>query len=264
MRHRGFRLIVASSTLLFLALFPTTTGTVYSQVGPDAKYIILMIADGWGEKHREATNKYTGTTPSYQQTGTGWTKHWMSTFPAGGSYNPGQAWSNFNYVLQGFTDSAAAATALYTGLKTQNGRITVSPNGANRFLSIGEKAKTLGRSVGAVSSVPLSHATPGAWSSHNLDRANGYAIADEAFFGNPNTTGQPSEPFYAGGKGPTLPPIDVLVGDRRTNYVNDAIRNTLVSDGIYSVVERVAGQDGGANLVGCSQQSQRYQIGGPF
>ena len=264
MKHCASRVIVASWALLFLAVFPTTIGKVYSQAGPSAKYIILMVADGWGEKQIEATNKYTGNTPSYQQSGAGWSKHWISTFPSGGSYNSTQAWSNFTYVLQNPTDSAAAATALYTGLKTQNARITASPDGASRFVSIGEKAKTVGKSVGAVSSVPLSHATPGAWTSHNRDRSNGYAIADEALFGNPNTTGQPSDPFYAGGLGPTLPSVDVLIGDRRTNYVNDTIRNTLVSDGVYEVVEGVAGQDGGANLLAAANDSNVTKLAGLF
>ena len=223
-----------------------------------------MVADGWGDKQIEATNKYRGTTPSYQQSGTGWTKHWMTTFPSGGSYNSAQAWSNFSYVLQDPTDSAAAATALYTGLKTQNARISSSANGSNRLFSIGEKAKSLGKSVGAVSSVPLSHATPGAWTSHNADRVNGYAIADEALFGNPNTTGQPTAPFYAGGLGPTLPTVDVLVGDRRTNYVNDAIRNTLVNDGVYDVVERASGQDGGANLLTAAGDPSVTKLAGLF
>ena len=264
MRYNGFRIVVFCGIFVFLAILPSSTAEVYSQAGPSAKYIILMVADGWGEKQIEATNKYTGNTPSYQQSGAGWSKHWISTFPSGGSYNSTQAWSNFTYVLQNPTDSAAAATALYTGLKTQNARITASPDGASRFVSIGEKAKTVGKSVGAVSSVPLSHATPGAWTSHNRDRSNGYAIADEALFGNPNTTGQPSDPFYAGGLGPTLPSVDVLIGDRRTNYVNDTIRNTLVSDGVYEVVEGVAGQDGGANLLAAANDSNVTKLAGLF
>jgi alkaline phosphatase len=223
-----------------------------------------MIADGWGQKQIEATNKYNGNTPLYQQSGAGWSKHWLSTFPSGGSYSPTQAWSSFNYVLQNPTDSAGAATALYTGSKTQNFRISTSGNGTNRLFSIGEKAKTLGKSVGAVSTVPVSHATPGAWTSHNADRVNGYAIADEGFFGNPNATGQSSEPFYAGGFGPTLPPVDVLIGDRRTNYVNNTIRDTIVSDGIFELVERASGQDGGANLLAAANDPNVTKLAGLF
>ena len=46
----------------FLLLIPGREA-VY---GENAKYIILMISDGWGAKHIEATNKYTGTIPLYQ------------------------------------------------------------------------------------------------------------------------------------------------------------------------------------------------------
>ena len=107
----------------------------------------------------------------------------MSHFPFGGSYDTNLAWSDFNYVLQGaITDSAAAATALYAGVKTENGRISVTVGGADRLYTIGEKARFLIKGVGAVSTVPVSHATPGAWTSHNDSRGNGYAIADEGFF----------------------------------------------------------------------------------
>ena len=72
-----------------------------------------MIADGWGAKQIEATSQYTGTPPVYQTDIANWTEYWMSTFPAGGSYDTTQAWTDFNYGLQGaITESAAAASAL--------------------------------------------------------------------------------------------------------------------------------------------------------
>ena len=197
---------------LILAFSLLAAGEGYG--APKAKYIILMIADGNGPKHIEAANAYTGTTPSYQ-VDPAWTQHWVSTFPSGSNYDTTQAWTNFNYVLGGVTDSSAAATALYTGVKTANGRVAVTQDAGNRLFSIGEIAKSMGKAVGAVTTVPVSHATPGTWTSHNDARSNGYAISDEAFFENPNTTGSPSEAYYGGGRGPTFPSVDVLIGDGR-------------------------------------------------
>jgi alkaline phosphatase len=226
---------------------------VHAQNPPMAKYIILMIADGWGARHIEATNKYTGVPPSYQ-TDPLWTNYYMSTWPYGYGYDPSAYWpaphgtgaGNFNYVVEHddvadlptFNDSAAAASTLYTGVKTEYGRVSVSHDDGFRLFTIGEKAKLLNRAVGAVSNVPVSHATPAAWIAHNDSRNNAYAIADEGFFGDPNITGS-AAPWngYEGGHGATTPTVDVLIGDGRDGFVNNAIRSKLNSDGIYEVVD---------------------------
>ncbi|GJQ57250.1 MAG: hypothetical protein SCALA701_00510 [Candidatus Scalindua sp.] len=231
------------------------------------KNIILMISDGCGIKHEEATNAYTGTTPAYQS-GSAWKKHWISTYHSGGSYNGNTAWSNFNYIkaIGSRTDSAAAATALYTGTKTLRKRISVSTEDT-RLFTIGEKAKAKNMAVGAVSSVPVSHATPGAWTSHNSDRLNGYAIADEGFFENPNTTGSGGN--YSGGKGLTSPRSEVIIGEGFNNgYVNTAIRNLLASEsgnlGKHKLVKWSSNQDGGSALLAQANNSNVTRLAGLF
>jgi len=57
------------------------------------------------------------------------------------------------------TDSAAAATALYSGHKVNNGAINVLPNGSPVF-SIAHAAKQAGLSVGVLTTTRLTHATP--------------------------------------------------------------------------------------------------------
>jgi hypothetical protein len=94
----------------------SSDNTVFGRSSVDqgnARFVILMICDGWGAQHIEVANQYLGTPPSYQSSPE-WTKLWMATFPAGGSYDQALAWSDFTYPLQGATDSAAAATAMYT------------------------------------------------------------------------------------------------------------------------------------------------------
>lgn len=238
---------------------------------PRAAYVILMIADGWSIKHIEATNAYIGSTPGYQS----WDRYFVSTYPAGGSYDPAQAWSDFGYVMSGYTDSAAAATALYTGVKTANGRISVSANGAERLYTISEKARDLGKGAGAVTTVYISHATPAAWEAHNSSRGNGYAIADEGFWGDPNTTGTLFTSIYYGGSyGPTLPPLDVLIGAGHPNwngshYVNWTMRDKLAAESgqpaAFTFVERIAGSlDGGARLLAAAQNPEVARLAGLF
>lgn len=73
-----------------------------------------------------------------------------------------------------YTDSSSAATALYTGRKTLNGRINKDWQSEIDFVSIAQIADRQGRSTGAVSTVQASHATPAAVWSHVASR-NSYA-----------------------------------------------------------------------------------------
>ncbi len=261
-----FGLKLYAFVLCSFLVFASDTDYVKAQT-PVAKNIILMIADGWGAKQIEATNDYTNSSPTYQ-TSSSYKKFWMSTYPVGGSYNSFQAWSNFNYPTQAFTDSAAAASALYSGTKTDIGNISVSTGDANRLFAIGEKAKQLGKAVGAVSTVAVSHATPGAWTSHNDVRSNGYAIADEAFFGDPNTTGSASAPLYGGGHGSTFPIADVVIGSSGSAYINNAIFNKLKNEsgqpGKHVFVERKTGVDGGTALLNEANKSTTKKLAGLF
>jgi alkaline phosphatase len=247
-----------------------TTAQPILPTAPTAKYIILLVADGWGAKQIEAAVNYSGSTPTYQT----WPTYWVSTYAAGGSYDPAQAWSNFNYLLTNPTDSAAAATALFTGQKTANGRVSVNSSATDRLVTLSERAQQMGHASGAVSTVQISHATPGAWMAHNDARGNGYAIADEGLWGDPNTTGNPGiSTYYNGGHGPTQP-LDVLIGGghptwQSSAYVNAAIRDKLATEngqpGEFVFVERLAGSnDGGARLLTAANLNTTTRLAGLF
>jgi len=276
-RHGDFELYAPSRTLA-PAPAParhrsaTTTSqqksTPVSTDAAQARFVILMVCDGWGPLHIEATNQHSGTTPSYQLNSE-WIQLWMSTFPADGEYDGAAAWSDFTYPLQGATDSAAAATAMYTGLKTQNGRITVDAEGTTRLENVAERARRRSMAVGAVTTVPVSHATPGALTSHNLARSNTYAIADELFFGDPNSTGTVVvDPRYGGGFGSTFPVTDVVIGDRSTSYLHTGQRDRLLADsgmpGRHVLVEGVSDIDGGAALLDAAADPTTRMLVGLF
>ena len=69
------------------------------------------------------------------------------------------------------TDSAAAATALSTGTKTNNGIIGKDPDG-NDLMTMAERARAAGKKVGIVTDDLLSGATPTAFTVHSADRDN--------------------------------------------------------------------------------------------
>jgi len=83
-------------------------------------------------------------------------------------------YSASNYV----TDSAASATALATGYKTNNLAISMSPEGEN-FITVVEVAETLGMSTGVVTNTRVTHATPACFMAHISNRDMEYEIAGQ-------------------------------------------------------------------------------------
>ncbi|CCO24723.1 alkaline phosphatase [Maridesulfovibrio hydrothermalis] len=133
--------------------------------GQPAKYIFLFIGDGMGFPQKGATEAFTGE------------QLMMNTFPAQGMTT--------TYAADRFiTGSAAAATSLASGQKTNIGMLGMDP-GQNHVKSIAEMAKASGKKVGIVSSVSIDHATPAAFYAHVPTRGQYYdidiALAESGF-----------------------------------------------------------------------------------
>lgn len=156
---------------------------------PDAKNVIVMIADGFGFNHDTAGSFYEYGEDSKQIYNQFPFQFAMSTYMAypvgdacdGVGYDPAAAWGDFEYVKSCYTDSAAAATTMATGVKTLNGVIGQDASGAD-MLNVLEFAEQLGKATGVVSSVEFSHATPAAFVAHNTSRNNYEAIAQEMVY----------------------------------------------------------------------------------
>jgi alkaline phosphatase len=125
-----------------------------------ARNVILFIGDGMGEAQRTAAR---WTVAGYEE------KLAMDTMPVLG-------WSRTRSANDPITDSAAAATALATGTRTNNGVIGLDP-AFNRLPTILEHAQAEGMSVGLVTTVPLAHATPAAFVAKVEDRVSMPEIA---------------------------------------------------------------------------------------
>ena len=159
------------------------------------KNVIIMIADGGGFNHYKSADYYDcGNSPCqpYEDLPAGAAslssialakagfpvRLAMSTYPYGGSYDTNLVWHSFDYVDKGATDSAAAATAMATGVKTRNKILGLDTNG-KPVLNLSERAKQLGKAAGVITTVFFDDATPAGFVVHNGARSNLTQIADD-------------------------------------------------------------------------------------
>lgn len=105
------------------------------------------------------------------------------------------------------TDSAASGTALATGYKTDNGIISMSPQG-EVYPTIAERAKELGKSAGVVATTGITHATPAVFISHVKSREMQDVIAEQIADG----------------------PWDVLFGAGWGYFVPQSVKGSLRTD----------------------------------
>ncbi len=155
-----------------------------------------------------------------------------------------------------YTDSSSSASSMTAGMKTYNNSVNVDAAGA-QFETIAHQVQAQGFAVGAVSSVPISHATPACTYAHNVDRDD-YQDLTRDLLGLKSIS-HPNEP---------LPGLDVIIGTgwggERTkdsgqgkNFVpgnavlTDADRNAVdvKNGGKYVVSQRTPGQSGENRLL---------------
>lgn len=206
-----------------LKLFGINVGSSSAPVAPETpapeepasgpKNIIYMIGDGMGYNHVAATNLYETGQSRYlvesDEDGSNPVQlpgdpvqvfeHFnllsLATYQAGNSYEADRAWTDHNYINESYTDSAAAGTAMATGVKTANGMLGVDAAGTV-LENASERAKEQGKAAGVVSSVPFSHATPAAWAAHNQSRNDYHGIASEMIDGDLDVIMGAGHPMY--------------------------------------------------------------------
>ncbi|HUQ72987.1 MAG TPA: alkaline phosphatase [Planctomycetaceae bacterium] len=99
-----------------------------------------------------------------------------------------------------YTDSSCSASSMTTGIKSYNGAVNVDYAG-HPVATIAHLAQEVGYAVGAVSSVPISHATPAASYAHNVERDD-YQDLTRDMLGLKSIS-HPDQP---------LPGLDVVIG----------------------------------------------------
>lgn len=203
-------------TLTSLAVFAFATTVEAQQAvqntsnSAKAKNVILLISDGAGMQTWNAASYYRygalgkevydkfdvklfaathplNTSKTATKTNEGsvkfdsaklWDNQKSNDVYQGGLGNYDGYFAGYDYARRDITDSAAAATALASGYKTYNNAINWS-NNDTRLKHIGEYVVESGRSLGVVTSVQWSHATPAGFLAHNPSRNNYAEIAKE-------------------------------------------------------------------------------------
>lgn len=141
-------------------------------VDPLVQNVIILIGDGMGKNHIENAKTYFE----------------LDSTPFDNEYICSVNTSSRSF---GATDSAAAATAMATGVSVKNGRI--SYDGKQNLKTILELANEKGMKTGIVTTDKLNGATPAAFSSHasnrddTLDIITGQSTSNvDLFIGNYN------------------------------------------------------------------------------
>ncbi len=143
---------------LLCGLLTCSCAFVACEKGPsgNGKNVIYVIGDGMGFNHIENTKLYMGEDKlRFEDYYVGE----VTTYSANSDV----------------TDSAAAATALATGVKTKNGRVGVDGEG-NTLENLMEISKKYGKKTGVVTTDTLDGATPGGFSAHVDDREKIYEM----------------------------------------------------------------------------------------
>lgn len=172
---------------LFLLFFLIASYSIYADSLCVPKNIIYMICDGCGFNHITITNYYLGVDKQPYENFP--IRYAVSTYPAQAGdypnnliwetgYNSDSAVNSFEYLMYNFTESAAAGTALATGIKVYNHSIGYTIDG-KKLYNLTEFAKDKKKSAGVVTTVQWSHATPASFIAHNRKRTNYKEIALE-------------------------------------------------------------------------------------
>ncbi|MEZ6122748.1 MAG: alkaline phosphatase [Planctomycetaceae bacterium] len=163
-----------------------------------------------------------------------------------------------------YTDSSSSATSMTTGAKTFNNGVGVGADGA-QLSTIAHELQAEGWAVGAISSVPVSHATPASAYAHNVSRDD-YQDLSRDLLGLPSVA-HPDQP---------LPGLDVLIGGgygtegengkkQGSNYEpgniylagSDLKRVQVSEGGRYITAVRTEGVSGTDNLQNAAETAAR-------
>ena len=146
-----------------------------TSVGPKTKNIIVMIGDGMGIAHRTAARIVLNGVSQ----GKALAPLAMDTFPVTGLIQT----ASLNSIV---TDSAPGSSCYSTGNKNNNNQEGVFPDDTldafdnPRTEYMGEYfARTLGKSLGIVTTADVFDATPAAWAIHTQNRGAGTGICDQ-------------------------------------------------------------------------------------
>lgn len=165
--------------LMFLPIILFLSISIFAgDVPVQPKNIIIMIADGMGFNHNDAASIYRfGYThgQAYWKFQPLAVSTYSAETPEG--FDPAMIYSDFSYMKKNPTESAAAATAISSGVKTNNVCLGVDQSG-KPVRHIMEDAEAMGKATGVVTTMYFSHATPAGFVVHEASRERYADIAN--------------------------------------------------------------------------------------
>ncbi|MED3275341.1 alkaline phosphatase [Bacillus thuringiensis serovar silo] len=189
--------VVASLVVTSVATWNVTRS---SEVNADEKNsntkiknVIVLIGDGMGPSYMTAHRYMKDNPKTFEMESTAFDTYLVGTQ---------KTYSEDEH--ENITDSASAATAMASGVKTYNAAISVD-NDKTAVKTVLEQAKEHGKSTGLVATAEITHATPAAFGAHDIHRDNMDAIANDYF----------DEKVEGKHK------VDVMLGGGRKNFVRE-------------------------------------------
>ena len=166
-RHGKWVFPVVIGLIVIGTTFIRTSGA-HANSG-EIRNIIFLIGDGMGVSFTSGYRYYKDDPATVDLESTEF-----------GPYLVGQQTTLPNDPENNITDSAAASTAMATGVKTYNGAIGIG-NNHSKLKSVLEAAKEKGKGTGLVATAHITDGTPAAFGAHVTQRKSMAAIADEYF-----------------------------------------------------------------------------------
>ena len=155
---RPFALVV-----LTVVVSPTVT----SVCAAAPRNVIFLIGDGMGFEHVKAAGVYANGSANTLS---------FEAFAYQGQMTTHSADSSV-------TDSAAAATAIATGVKVNNGVISMEiPGDSHELETLLEYSQRHGKTAGLVTTTYMTHATPAAFGAHQPNRGHIVHIATDYLY----------------------------------------------------------------------------------
>ncbi|WP_064091904.1 alkaline phosphatase [Rossellomorea aquimaris] len=155
--------ILILTTLFSLLAFSLPSPTLFAAYTTPPKNVILMIMDGTNSDIITLSRWFRGTDLHLDDTLTGGVRTYS--------------------IESAITDSAAAGTAMATGMKTKADYIGMNDKG-HPVLTVLEAAKLSGYETGIVATSPVQHATPAAFTSHVKNRDEFGDIGEQQVYQN--------------------------------------------------------------------------------
>lgn len=142
------------------------------QTKDNPKYVFVFMGDGMGINQVTST-RYWEAWEKKQSAGESiWKEDSFDSFPVIGLVST----HNMDF---GVTDSAASATAIFTGQKTKNGYLNYNPETEEAYTPFAKKLSENGYAVGVISTTSLEHASPASLYAKSEDRYEYEEIAHQ-------------------------------------------------------------------------------------